>query len=260
MPDDTETQWESRRSAPGVRLLSDKEHTLLQELRTSLHDRFRPKAQSLSWAAPVIDRAIVERAQYPDMFGDLVADVVPRGTAQLGALMLPPAMCHHIFGELADRALHVSPSYFIVEGSCFRNEGNEQAGRLRSYEVSEHLFIGPRDEVQRWLADMTQEAADWIRGLGLAIEIEVAHDPFTGPIAPYLTKLQVRSAQKTEASLISSVLPKMSVASFNAHADHFSKLFAIKSPDGSDGLHSACVGFGLNRLVLALKHSRVNLD
>ena len=41
------------------------------------------------------------------------------------------------------------------------------------------------------------------------------------------------------------------VASFNYHMDHFGLPFDIKTPDG-EVAHSACMGFGLERVALAL--------
>jgi seryl-tRNA synthetase len=39
--------------------------------------------------------------------------------------------------------------------------------------------------------------------------------------------------------------------SFNYHQDKFGKAFDIKAPDG-DVAHTACLGFGLERCVMAL--------
>ena len=41
------------------------------------------------------------------------------------------------------------------------------------------------------------------------------------------------------------------VASFNAHGDHFATPFGVTACDGSP-VHTACLGFGLERWVLAL--------
>jgi seryl-tRNA synthetase len=41
------------------------------------------------------------------------------------------------------------------------------------------------------------------------------------------------------------------VASANWHQDHFGELFAIRQSGGSTA-HTACVGFGLERIALAL--------
>jgi seryl-tRNA synthetase len=41
------------------------------------------------------------------------------------------------------------------------------------------------------------------------------------------------------------------VASFNYHRDHFSEVYGITLADGGTA-HSACVGFGHERIVLAL--------
>jgi seryl-tRNA synthetase len=41
------------------------------------------------------------------------------------------------------------------------------------------------------------------------------------------------------------------VCSFNYHQDHFGHVFDIKTADGQTA-HTACLGFGLERVVMAL--------
>ena len=41
------------------------------------------------------------------------------------------------------------------------------------------------------------------------------------------------------------------ISSSNCHLDHFGKEFNIKTADGKDA-HTACIGFGLERIALAL--------
>jgi seryl-tRNA synthetase len=41
------------------------------------------------------------------------------------------------------------------------------------------------------------------------------------------------------------------ICSFNYHQEHFGKLFEISLPEGSPA-HTACLGFGLERVTLAL--------
>jgi seryl-tRNA synthetase len=48
------------------------------------------------------------------------------------------------------------------------------------------------------------------------------------------------------------------VASFNYHREHFSSIFELLQPNG-ELAHTACVGFGLERITLALL-SRHGLD
>ena len=44
------------------------------------------------------------------------------------------------------------------------------------------------------------------------------------------------------------------VASFNYHQDHFTQRFGISRVDGGVA-HTACLGFGLERITLALLHT-----
>jgi seryl-tRNA synthetase len=42
------------------------------------------------------------------------------------------------------------------------------------------------------------------------------------------------------------------VASFNYHQDHFSSTYGITMESGGGPAHTACLGFGLERITLAL--------
>ena len=88
--------------------------------------------------------------------------------------------------------------------------------------------------------------------LGLPAKTEVASDPFFGRGGRMLAANQREQQLKFEVVIpvISSEKPT-AVCSFNYHQDHFGKLFDIQLANG-DVAQSACLGFGLERIVMAL--------
>ena len=97
-----------------------------------------------------------------------------------------------------------------------------------------------------------ERSADLLSSLGLPVETVVANDPFFGRAGRMLASNQRSEALKFEVVCpIQAGEPPTAVASSNYHVDHFGAAFAIESADG-EVAHSACVGFGSERVTLAL--------
>ena len=81
---------------------------------------------------------------------------------------------------------------------------------------------------------------------------DVASDPFFGRVGKMMAANQMDQRLKFEilVPVISSEKPT-AICSFNWHQDHFSSKFAIRQADESTA-HTACLGFGLERVTLAL--------
>jgi seryl-tRNA synthetase len=88
--------------------------------------------------------------------------------------------------------------------------------------------------------------------LGLEAKATVASDAFFGRTGPLLAENQRARRFKTEfVTPIASSDQPTAVISVNYHEDHFGHLFAIRTAEGPIA-HTACVGFGLERMALAL--------
>ena len=86
----------------------------------------------------------------------------------------------------------------------------------------------------------------------------VANDPFFGRAGRLLASNQRTKELKFEVvARISSVTPG-AIASANYHEDHFGIAFDIRLADGTPA-HTACIGFGLERIALSL-HFAHGLD
>jgi hypothetical protein len=89
----------------------------------------------------------------------------------------------------------------------------------------------------------------------LKVEAVVANDPFFGRTGNLLAANQREQALKIEivTPICSSERPT-AITSANCHLDHFGHAFAITTARG-DTAHTACVGFGVERITLALLRS-----
>jgi hypothetical protein len=80
----------------------------------------------------------------------------------------------------------------------------------------------------------------------------VANDPFFGRVGRMLAANQREDAAKFEiVTTVGSPDSPTAIMSSNCHREHFSVPFGIETPDGRPA-HSSCVGFGIERVALAL--------
>ena len=98
-----------------------------------------------------------------------------------------------------------------------------------------------------------QRGLELLTSLGLPAKSDVAADPFFGRGGKMLADGQKEQKLKFEVlvPVISLEKPDGACCSFNYHQDHFGHVFGIKTADGQVA-HTACLGFGLERVVMAL--------
>jgi seryl-tRNA synthetase len=166
-------------------------------------------------------------------------------------VMMTPAICYPLYptvaGKLPEGGLRVD-----LQGYAFRHEPSDDPARMQIFRMHEYVRIGTPDEAlehrQYWL-DKTQEV---FRSVGLDVEAVVANDPFFGRGGKVQKAIQREQALKFELVIpICSEDNPTAIGSCNYHLDHFGSVFDIKTADGAVA-HSACVGFGLERIALAL--------
>jgi seryl-tRNA synthetase len=88
--------------------------------------------------------------------------------------------------------------------------------------------------------------------VGLDVRPVVANDPFFGGAGRVMGASQREQTLKYELVVpITSAESPTAIASCNYHLDHFGRAFDIRTADGEIA-HTACVGFGLERIALAL--------
>ena len=221
---------------------------------------------------PVIDRAILERTGYLESFPHLCgvvhsfagsereARAIPpriaegRSWGDLLAqtdLVLTPAACYPFYptcaGTLPPDGRHVT-----LLGWVFRQEPSLEPTRMRAFRVREAIRVGTPDEVLAWRAEWLVRGRELLAMVGLPVETDVAADPFFGRGGKVMAAGQLEQQLKHE--FLVPVLPgepPTACCSVNYHRDKFAQAFGITLADGTPA-HTACMGFGLERVALAL--------
>jgi seryl-tRNA synthetase len=221
---------------------------------------------------PIFNRADYERIDhihnFPDLMGSLHTfagderahrELLARFEAReawTGGLvparvMMTPAICYPLYPTASGR-LPVGGRRVDLQGFAFRHEPSEDPARMQIFRMHEYVRIGTPAEAlehrQHWL-ELGEEI---FRSVGLETQTVVANDPFFGRGGKVQKAMQREQALKFEFVIpICSAERPTAIGSCNYHQDHFGAAFGITTHDG-EVAHSACVGFGLERVALAL--------
>lgn len=221
---------------------------------------------------PVLPRKTIERSDYLDSFPHLAGSIFSfsgseaqhrelmqrvrggqdwSGLQTMTDVVLTPAACYPVYpqcqGTLAEGGRLVD-----VSSWCFRHEPSDDPARLQMFRLREFVRLGAAEGVRQWRDLWMERGIALLRGLGLPAEPVVASDPFFGRGGRMLAVNQREQQLKFEVVVpICSTEWPTAVVSFNYHQDHFGSLFAIQTAQGQVA-HTACLGFGMERVVLAL--------
>ena len=167
-------------------------------------------------------------------------------------VVLTPAACYPVYPVFSGQVVPKGGILVDVLTTCFRHEPSNDPARMQMFRQREYVLIGDPAAVRAhrdlWLA----------RGMQMLDEVklrareEIANDPFFGRAGRMLAGNQRDQALKFELLVpICSEEAPTACVSCNYHEDHFGHAFDITLEDGS-AAHTACVGFGLERISLAL--------
>jgi seryl-tRNA synthetase len=221
---------------------------------------------------PLVTRRNLEISEYMDSFPDLAGIVhsfagterdhlrlkqqLAKGEDWSAALphadvALTPAACYPIYPTLKG-TLPEGGRRFDVQSYCFRHEPSDDPARMQMFRQREHVRIGDAAHVREFRDLWRDRGERMLKELGLECWVDVANDPFFGRAGQMMANSQREQALKFEllVPITSSEKPTACV-SFNYHQDHFGHLFGIRQANG-EWAHTACVGFGLERIALAL--------
>lgn len=170
---------------------------------------------------------------------------------QPAEMVLPPAACYPLY-PTATGTLGPEGRTVDLVTCVFRNEPSDDPARMQSFRMREYVRLGTAGQATAHRDEWLRRAATLLRGLGLDVTIDRANDPFMGRGGMVMTSAQRDEERKYELLCpITSATRLTAVASCNYHVDHFGRAFDIRTADGGVA-HSACVGFGLERVALAL--------
>jgi seryl-tRNA synthetase len=172
---------------------------------------------------------------------------------QMTELALVPAACYPVYPALARRGTVPVGGIFVDAGAAwvFRHEPSQDPARMQMFHQRELVRIGAPEEVLAWRDRWRERGLALLRGLGLAAETDTAADPFFGRGGRMLAANQRSQELKYELLVPIAGTEPTAVTSFNYHQDHFSQTYGLVLGDGSPA-HTACLGFGEERIVLAL--------
>lgn len=221
---------------------------------------------------PVINRQILEKVNYLDSFPHLcgavysffgndakarsLSEKIHAGESWSEMLeptqvVLSPAACYPVY-PIMTGTVPEDGRLITMLNWVYRHEPSPEPTRMQSFRVREFVRIGTPDQVVQWRDMWLQRGLTLLKSLGLAATDEVAADPFFGRSGKMLAVSQKEQRLKFEVvvPVISAENPT-AVCSFNYHQEHFGHTFDIKTADGQTA-NSACLGFGLERIVMAL--------
>ncbi len=221
---------------------------------------------------PVIDRTIIERTDYLDSFPHLAGTVFsffgkekqarelservhsgqPWSDLQgITDVCLNPAACYPVYPTIAG-TLPAGGRLITMTNWVYRHEPSPEPTRMQSFRVREFVRAGAPDDVLAWRDQWLERGVSLLRSLGLPATPDVATDPFFGRAGKMLAASQKELKLKFEVLVpVLSLESPTAVCSFNYHQEHFGHVFGIHTQDGREA-HTACLGFGLERVVMAL--------
>jgi seryl-tRNA synthetase len=169
-------------------------------------------------------------------------------------LVLTPAACYPVYPAVAARGKLAAGGVTVDAGGAyvFRNEPSGDPARLQMFHQREIVRLGEPETVIAWRERWRNLAVELLRGVGLAAELDVASDPFFGRSGRLLARSQRSQELKFEVLVPIAGPEPTAVASFNYHQDHFTEIYGIEMGAGDPTAHTACLGFGLERITLAL--------
>jgi seryl-tRNA synthetase len=252
-----------------------------ERVRERLERRLSAEAQArgaIKWRfPPVVPKRNVESSGYAGNFPHLVGSIFSfDGTehdAQTQAdraaahedwsefqsqtdLSLVPAACYPVYPAIAQRGRLEPGGAFVDAGGSwvYRHEPSHDPARRQIFHQHELVRIGEPDVVIDWRAEWAQFGVELLRGFGLDANLDNANDPFFGRRGRMLAVNQRAQDLKLELLVQIAGPEPTACASFNHHMDHFGLTWGIELA-GGETAHTACLGFGHERIVLAMLHT-----
>ncbi|GJE28066.1 amino acid--[acyl-carrier-protein] ligase [Methylobacterium organophilum] len=176
-------------------------------------------------------------------------------------VVLTPAACYPLYPVAAARGnLPENGLLFDLQSYCFRHEPSLEPTRMQMFRMREYVRMGTPEQVIAFRETWLERGTAMMRELGLPLAVDPANDPFFGRAGRMLANNQRDQGLKFELNVpVNSVDKPTACLSFNYHQDHFGEVWGIRQADGSVA-HTACVGFGLERITLALlRHHGLDL-
>jgi len=223
---------------------------------------------------PIIPRRTLEKAGYLKSFPQLCGVIYSFAGKDAAALdlaeraaqgqdwsmhlsmtdaVMAPAACYPAYPAMALRGPLPKGGVTLDLGGSyvFRNEPSGDPARLQMFHQREMVRIGEAEDILAWRETWMARAKNIFEQCGLNASFDLASDPFFGRGGKLMANNQRQQSLKFEALVSIASAEPTAVSSFNFHQEHFGSAFGIQLHDGAVA-NSACLGFGLERITLAL--------
>lgn len=166
-------------------------------------------------------------------------------------VVLTPAGCYPVYPTFAG-TLPDGGKLVDLWSYCFRHEPSDDPARMQMFRMRELIRLADIESVRSWREDWIKRGLAMLEAVGLPAYVAPANDPFFGRGGRMLAANQRDQELKFEIVCpITSTEKPTAIMSFNYHQEHFSSTFGIKTSNGETA-QTACLGFGMERIVLAL--------
>jgi seryl-tRNA synthetase len=172
---------------------------------------------------------------------------------QITDIVLTPAACYPLYPTIAKRGpLPLDGGLYDIQSYCFRHEPSKDPARQQLFRMREFVRMGREEDVSAFRQTWIERGTEMMQKLQLNVTIDVANDPFFGRAGKLLANNQRDQTLKFELLIpVTSAESLTACMSFNYHQDAFGLKWDLKLPEDQVA-HTACVGFGLERIALAL--------
>lgn len=179
---------------------------------------------------------------------------VPDDSLAPPTTVLSPTVCFHVYSWLKDMELE-APRCVTALGHCHRYESKTMSGleRLWDFHMREIVFAGDGESAEQWWAACVDLCVSLLDSWNITYEIVSATDPFFvegySSVASYQAAFELK--YEIRVPLPYSNGRTMAIGSINRHHDFFGKAMGFSQKGAPGNAHTACVGFGMERVVWA---------
>lgn len=165
--------------------------------------------------------------------------------------MLIPAACYPLY-PTATGTLPPEGRLVDLKSFVFRHEPSDDPARMQIFRQREFVRLGTAEQALAHRDEWLDRGQRMLESVGLPVQRVVANDPFFGRGGRMAKATQREQELKYELVVpICSEEKPTAITSCNYHLDYFGLAFDIRTADGQPA-HTACIGFGLERIALAL--------
>jgi len=167
-------------------------------------------------------------------------------------VMMVPAACYPLYPTAKDTVLPEQGRLVDLRTFVFRHEPSPDPARMQIFRQREFVKLGTPQQALEHRNFWLEKGQEILKSVGLNVIAEVANDPFFGRGGKVMAASQQEQELKFELVIAVASEEKLTaISSSNCHLDHFGSEFNITTQDGNHA-HTACIGFGLERIALAL--------